>query len=239
MIYLDCDGVLFDSAREAFEVAFQVTFGRPSTEQDAPLLEQFGYIRPYVSAAWQYHAFFEAFRAGEYASDVSEINAILKQHPEPDDRDFEDSFFTQRRALMDRDKQAWLNLSPPYHFLLELSEVLIREHEQFTILSTKNTDSIIEMLVAQNTNFAELRILGRDHIETFGGSKASAIENDPNRGPLNLFIDDCERHLADARYMDNVELFHARWGYVPKALKVDNSAIAVERIETFLEELCR
>ena len=89
---LDFDGVLFNSAFEAYTVANKCTEGREGFRRDITY-EEFLEYRAVVTDAWQY---FRLYSEGHYIPPSS----LIGIKPTEDDWEFARSFFEARKVMM-------------------------------------------------------------------------------------------------------------------------------------------
>lgn len=229
MIYLDFDGVLFDTAQEAFIVSCIVA------DEDTRMLNEADYARflqarALVTAAWNYRAVMDAL--DRRLEDVALIGYLKHEFlvgPTHEDRLFEERFFQARRDVSTKDHSAWLALSLPFHFWSLILPLINGCEQKFTILSTKDEASIKEVLTYNGAPLG-LRVLGRDAYERAGGSKAAILRNEIFTGEPSLFIDDSFEHIVEVRGVSGVKVFWARWGYVAPNEKMDNSEEAFNEV---------
>lgn len=234
MIFLDFDGVLFDSAREAFEVAFRTRFGEGEDAGRQAAWEAFIRLRPHVWSAWHYRVVMDAFAQGlEPPAALDAVQAVVGGAAGAQDREFESAFFACRQRLLAKDREAWLRLSPPYPFFDRLKPLLLVRPDAFCVVSTRNEASIRELL-ALHLEGTLPRIAGAETIGAAGGSKAQVIRAVLRPGERGMLVDDCRAHLDAAKGIEGLLLREAGWGYVPFAAVTDNSESVAEEIESRL-----
>jgi hypothetical protein len=199
---LDFDGVLFNSAFEAFTVANLATKGRPGFRQDI-VYEEFLAFRSVVTDAWQYNRL--------YATDRSVPVEALKQiTPDEADWDFARHFFAARREAMA--DHSWPKVMPPYDFFFLLKPLLLEHPDYFSILSTRNVQSIQEAMAFHGADVIE--IFGQENIRESGSKLAVAHSQGwLERGKyLVVYVDDMNSHLEPFEGQIHLPL-HADWGY--------------------------
>lgn len=199
---LDFDGVLFNSAFEAFTVANHATHGRDGYRQDI-VYEEFLAFRSVVTDAWQYNRLYAIGRGVP-------AHALRDVVPDEDDWAFARDFFEARQIIMrDRD---WPKVMPPYDFFFLLKPLLLRFPERFAILSTRNTASIREAIAFHGVD--ALEVFGQEDIRRLG-SKLAVAQNQHwlDRGKfLIVYVDDMNSHLEPFEGHIHLPL-HADWGY--------------------------
>lgn len=199
---LDFDGVLFNSAFEAFSVANHATKGRAGFRQDVNY-EEFLAFRSVVTDAWQYNRL--------YAVNSSVLpNTLHMITPDEGDWSFSRDFFEARRVIMEDPE--WPKVMPAYDFFFLLKPLLLQCPDRFAILSTRNVGSINEALAFNGVD--GIQIFGQEDIRKLG-SKLSVAKSqnwlDPKKY-LVVYVDDMNSHLEPFQGQVHLPL-HANWGY--------------------------
>ncbi len=199
---LDFDGVLFNSAYEAFMVAVKAVEGNPDFRQDVTY-EEFLSFRGVVTDAWQYNRLFSK-------SHALPASMISKFKPEAMDWAFARTFFEARKEIM-ADPE-WPKVMPPYDFFLLLKPLLLAHPERFAILSTRNIASIRETMAFHGADV--VKIFGQEDIRELGSKLAVAkAQHWLDRGKfLIVYVDDMNSHLEPFDGEIHLPL-HAAWGY--------------------------
>lgn len=199
---LDFDGVLFNSAFEAYSVANRAVSGNPGFRQDITY-EEFLSYRAFVTDAWQYNRLYSCAHAlpGHVLHDVT---------PEEFDWAFSRDFFAAREAMM-LDPE-WPKVMPPYDFFFLLKPLLLKYPERFAILSTRNVQSIRETMAFQDADV--VRVFGQEDIRRLGSKLAIAREQRWLEAGkwLIVYVDDMNSHLEPFEGQVHLPL-HAGWGY--------------------------
>ncbi|MEZ5679674.1 MAG: hypothetical protein R3E14_00050 [Erythrobacter sp.] len=199
---LDFDGVLFNSAFEAYSVANLATASNPSFRQDITY-EEFLEFRSVVTDAWQYNRLYNATR---------NVPASALRDVSPDESDwfFSRTFFEARKTIMaDPD---WPKVMPPYDFFLLIKPLLLRYPKRFAVLSTRNVQSIRETMAFHDADV--LPVFGQEDIRRVGSKLAVAKEQrwlEPGQW-LIVYVDDMNNHLEPFEGQIHLPL-HANWGY--------------------------
>jgi hypothetical protein len=199
---LDFDGVLFNSAFEAYSVANLATADRPGFRQDVSY-EEFLAFRSVVTDAWQYNRLY-CKRGALPASAIDELEA------EEIDWAFARDFFEARKKIMTDPE--WPKVMPPYDFFLLMKPMLLAYPELFVILSTRNVASIRETLAFHGADV--IPVFGQEDIRRCG-SKLGVAEAHHwlDRGKfLVVYVDDMSSHLQPFEGRIHLPL-HADWGY--------------------------
>ena len=199
---LDFDGVLFNSAFEAFTVANEATLDRPEFRQDVSY-EEFIAFRSVVTDAWQYNRLY----AREHDLPAAAVHSI---EPEAVDWAFAHDFFEARKTIMGDPE--WPKVMPPYDFFFMLKPLLVAYPEYFAILSTRNVQSIREALAFHDADVVP--VFGQEDIRRLGNKVSVARDQhwlDPGKW-LIVYVDDMNSHLEPFDGEIHLPL-HADWGY--------------------------
>lgn len=223
---LDFDGVLFNSAFEAYTVCNRCTHGNPAFRQDVGF-EEFLEFRAVVTDAWQYDRLYDQDRR------LDTVDALSLVKPDLADWAFSAAFFAARAEMMqDPD---WPKLMAPYDFFFLLKPLLLAHPDRFAILSTRNRESIRQTMRFFDADVVEM--FGQEDIRRLGSKIAVARDCGwlvPDRFFV-VYVDDMNAHLEP--FDGNVHLpLHANWGYDKE--KADSlSQTQVLRILTSLMKL--
>jgi hypothetical protein len=200
---LDFDGVLFNSAFEAYSVCNKATVGRAGYRQDVTF-EEFSLFRSVVTDAWQYNRLYEADRR------LMTFDLLPEIEPDYADWDFSKAFFTARAEMME--DPDWPKVMAPYDFFFQLRPLLAKHADKFVILSTRNVESIRRTLAFFDADV--LPIFGQEDIRKYG-SKLRIAEEEGwlERGRFFVvYVDDMNSHLEPFEGRVHLPL-HANWGY--------------------------
>lgn len=219
---LDFDGVLFNSAFEAYSVANHATKGRIGFRQDVNY-EEFLAFRSVVTDAWQYNRL--------YAATSSVLpNTLHMITPDEGDWSFSRDFFEARRVIMEDPE--WPKVMPAYDFFFLLKPILLQCPDRFAILSTRNVSSIHEALAFNGVDGIE--IFGQEDIRKLG-SKLSVAKSqnwlDPKKYMI-VYVDDMNSHLEPFQGQVHLPL-HANWGYDRET----SSSLSQSQVHTIISSL--
>lgn len=226
MVILDFDGVLFDSANEAFQVCQKVAYSRTGYRQDIEFSE-FLDFRKYLTDAWQFNRLYSCDLS---IRDYSRLDKIVMNS---EDKEFVDCFFKARKEMMV--SEDWAKKMLPYRFFTEIKEFLISHPYHFKILSTRNQVSISRVL--KFNGVTDIEIAGQEHIRNMG-SKANVAKNlgwikTPNK--LTMYIDDMAHHLDGMSGLVDI-LIQADWGYGELTNKSVSQEFCINLVSLLLNE---
>jgi phosphoglycolate phosphatase-like HAD superfamily hydrolase len=233
VLALDFDGVISDSAPEAFLVALR-TFAElrpdstvaaaaaafpgpaapdPRALTGAPLYEPFLALMPLSNRAEDYAVMLSALESGAPVPDQAAYDALRARHAPGWLDAYHRRFYAQRQALADRDPKGWLRLMPPFPELLPLLRRWSGAVE-LAIATAKDHRSVAALLRAYGIEdvFAPDRILDKQT----GVAKTAHLAELRVRCALEFkqitFVDDKVSHLDGAAAL-GVRCGLAAWGY--------------------------
>ncbi len=202
LILLDFDGVLFNSAYEAYQVCECMAKGDPLYRHDLSF-DEFMDFRAQLTDAWQ---FCRLYRKDRILRDITRLHEVK---PDQEDWAFSERFFLARAEMM-KDPE-WAKLMSPYPFFYQLRPLLVQYRDTFKILSTRNRASIQRTLEFFEVDSIE--IYGQENIREHG-SKLGVAKHQRwlESGRYVVYIDDMNSHLEP--FETEVDLcLHAGWGY--------------------------
>jgi phosphoglycolate phosphatase-like HAD superfamily hydrolase len=218
LLVLDFDGVLADSAREAFAVARRAWSALcPASSLDAvgeaSLYRDFLALMPLGNRAEDYGVVLAALDAGVVPADQNAYDAFYAARDPAWLRAFHERFYAERRALADADPAGWRAMLGPYPALLD---VLRRRAGscRYAIATAKDHRSVSLLLADWGAAglFEPDLVLDKET----GVTKVSHHEHLARRTGLGYadmtFVDDKVNHL-DAVAPLGVRCALAAWGY--------------------------
>lgn len=202
-VVLDFDGVLFNSAYEAYTVCCTLCAGNSAFRQNVSF-EEFLEFRAFLTDAWQFNRLYSHIDLCAHFADLPEV--------EPGERDwaFAKDFFAARAVMM-ADPE-WAKVMSPYDFFFLLKPLLLEYPDRFSILSTRNIESIRRTLSFFGADVVQ--ILGQEDIRAHGSKIEVARKQGWLEGNQHLivYVDDMSAHLEPFDGKVHLPL-HANWGY--------------------------
>jgi len=223
-IYLDCDGVLIDSAYEAYSVMC-LSGGSKAMPTNSKEFKLFQQLRPRVTHAWHYRYVWNIINDSHEAKKIS-----IPDSPTDSDIKYQETFRSKRSLLKNDCYKDWLDLHRPFPFLKAIATLM--NEESFTVLTTKDAISV-ESLLSHFAQWKNINII--DSRATLLASKGEIIKKLTIKSVPSLFIDDSIQNLESAKDIKNIKLLWATWGYVENAFKIDNTDTALKTVLSFLD----
>jgi len=212
-LFLDFDGVLFDTVKEAYFIAYKAYYGNDVSVVDYEHYELFKKYRYLIGPAWNYYYLFQVLKNKNIEQEYYHL--ISTSSKEKYDR-FEKTFFAARELFKKTNYNKWLKLNKPYHFLFRLVDLLKNYYLITYIVTTKDKQTVLDLLYHNSISvFDESRILDKDFYNQFG-SKCNIIKSmlQDVEEYKAIFIDDLDIHLQKCESIRHLTLIQAQWGYV-------------------------
>ncbi len=216
LLALDFDGVIADSAREAFTVAlrsYRELCPGSGLTGDAALYAGFLELMPLGNRAEDYGVVLRALELGAALPDQPAYDAFRDTQDAAWLRGFHRHFYRVRAALAESDRAAWLALMAPYAKLLAVLRRRAGEAE-LAIATAKDRRSVRVLLEAYGAAdlFPEDLVLDKET----GVSKAAHLLHLQRRLGIPFaeitFVDDKTNHLDSVAGL-GVRCGLATWGY--------------------------
>ena len=238
MIFLDFDGVLFDTVREAYSVAV-ITSGKYNTIDEIDFEAQqylnFKKLRYLISPAWNYKYLLEELELSEDINTIKEnflkkIKTVSKNNYE----DFETKFFNTRNYLKKEEYGKWFRLNTPFPFLSEIKFLFYNFKNLVYIVTTKDKETVLKLLNLENIEFDSNRIFDKEDYEKFSNKK-SIIKKLIKKNECSIFIDDSDKHIKDCSKIKGLKCFQPDWGYVSLDSKTVNHDLIINEINSLID----
>ena len=233
MVFLDFDGVIFDSAIEAYAVAM-ITSGKAASLQDVDInsyhAKAFLSQRYQIGPAWNYYYLLNAIDQGL----TEQFSDFLPDQPGNEAKEFMASFFATRKNLRKYNWDNWLALNKLYDGSKGFLE-LLENYENSCIVTTKDKETV-QALLKTNGVSREVNIFDASDYEKHG-CKSRLMDGLIKGNSVNkaIFVDDSHKHLNKCNWVNNLEVVHARWGYVAPDVYQDNKAEVLNQITAMLQ----
>lgn len=208
-LFLDFDGVLFDTAKEAYllsEYAYsEIT---PFENIDKDKFKTFYEHKYLVTNSWQYYFLMQSIESRQDIEMYFLSNAI----PNKQSSDFDIKFQQCRQDLINNHFDYWNSLDEPYPFFFEIKN--LSKQFNIVIVSTKNAQAIKNKLQQYLFNVKDENIIGKEILKEFS-SKGEFISKyiiDKNIAH-GIFVDDSINNIETCKNILNLNAYLANWGY--------------------------
>jgi len=241
-VFLDFDGVLFDTVREAYLACLFAMEKIKRAEEvnydsgDFKIFEKYRYL---IGPAWNYFYLLKIIGESKEQNSINFRNKFLEYIDNADLQDykeFERKFFTARAYLQKKHENFWLKLNKPYNFLYKLDIFFKRYPNKFFIITTKDIATVIKLFKINSQSFNKENIYDKDKFEKFK-TKSNIIKDIMKNKLIKnaIFIDDSRFHLSNCGELSGLKLIQPQWGYVSPDDNVSNEDETLFRIKELLE----
>lgn len=217
-IFLDFDGVLFDSVNEGCLLTFQAKHGvAPLGLIGSEYNKRFRQYRYLTKPTWQYfyldRGICESFYDINFDIEKYFYRKINDEFAYEASKSFHEKYYQLRHEMMELDIEEWLDFFIPYPFLKHVAPLLRRFHKNFVILTYKNKGPVT-VLLNRHIGSSDVEIIDKDALKDT--SKAEVIKKymDAHEIESAIFVDDSKDLLEECEGIKNLELIQPNWGYI-------------------------
>ncbi|WP_394200981.1 cytidylyltransferase domain-containing protein [Marinagarivorans algicola] len=228
-VFLDFDGVVFNSVKESFVVAM-LAVGLASDLSDVDFdgaeYQAFRAMRYEVGPAWNYYYVMQSLGGGKLS--IPSVKSVEAEK-------FETDFFAARKKLRNSSYSDWLALHEVYDGFAPVIDMMRSNANKFSVITTKDESSVHSLLED---------VLGVKGIPVYGanvfskdGSKGETIKNLMTLLGVSsgVYVDDSKKHLASCIGIKGLTLIHSQWGYVSDLDQNDNYNEVITRVRMLLD----
>jgi len=235
-VILDFDGVIFDTAREAYVVAKMAESGCENYREDDIDEREYGIFRKYrylITKAWNYCCLMEIIDKNiedrcHFESEYMRSKSLMGvERIEA----YERAFFKMRGLLRSKYRKSWLKLHQPFGIVNDLKRILDKHGNNIYVLTTKDKEAVMDLLKMNGIEVDEAKIYGRDCMKG-NVTKGSIIKDMMIRQGMEkvLFVDDSSEHVRSCDELSGVETCIAAWGYVAPEERGQHQGEVINRI---------
>ena len=234
ILFLDFDGVLFDTLKEVYLINRYIYKGIDLFDKvDEANYELFSKYKYLVYNIWMFY-YYNPLIFDNCKNIIDNfINALSKRNIKAEE-DFCNDFLKVRANLVKNNYDFWKNLETPYEFFYEIKKLYEEKNPKILIVSKKNKTSIIERFNSYNFNISNDDIYAREILDKYS-TKGEFINEYMNKNGFDeaIFVDDNNNNLKTCDNYSNITQILALWGNSQPNLKGYNQAQAIDKINQF------
>ena len=221
-LFLDFDGVLYDTLKEAYVlcryVCHNIDFFAP-IEQD--IYAKFYKYKYLVYNSWQYLYLTKAISSKDV---VAKYNELLQNRDLGQEQEFEEKYLSSRKWLLENHADYVDSLESKFPFLKMVER--LQDKYEILIVSRKNSFAIKR----KNTGF---KVFGKEELSNVV-NKSEFIEKYmlDNKIKKAFFVDDNSHNLIPCQNIPNLTCFLAGWGNIA----IDEKGLTQEEVYNELKE---
>ncbi len=216
-VFLDFDGVLFDTLKEAYllcRYAFGGTdYFEPVDEKEYRKLYRYKFL---VYNSWQYYYLMGLIK--ENLSDeelISKYEYFMQKRDFDAEKGFDEKYYFARKDLMSNHHEFWDKLEQPFPFFYELKQLIKSSKIVTPIVSKKNKRAIEYRIEQYGIKLPSDIIFGKDELagyETKADFIAEYMVNNHIR--TAYFVDDNSNNLKPCEKYPQIIPLLAGWGNI-------------------------
>ena len=227
-MFLDFDGVIVDSAKEAYAIAMLATDQVKTLSEvnfDSSHCKRFLKQRCHIGPAWNYYYLLKSISEDK----DNFFTDVLPNEAGQDAKAFQCDFFAMRQMIRNYFWDEWLGLNQIYSGSERFIE-LINQHKNIVIVTTKDGATVKALLHKYGVE-RDVDIYDAKTYDKFG-CKSLFIDDYIKKSSIkrSIFIDDSYSHLKKCEWVEGLEILQAKWGYVMSSDYEDNKEEVVNTI---------
>ena len=214
-IFLDFDGVLFDTVLESYLLARYAYYDiDPLKNINENEYKLFHSVRYLITDSWHYFYIMQLINNGTNLKTFSNEykKALLNRNIEKDNA-FNVKFQEKRKDLIKNYFEFWNKLDKPYPFFEQIKT--IKNQYDILIISTKNEEAIYRHCIDYDFRISQEKIIGKTKLKKYGSKKIFIADYIRKHNIQNaIFIDDAIKTINECSEIPNLKSCCANWGYV-------------------------
>lgn len=213
-LFLDFDGVLFDTVKEAFLLS-RCAFNNISPLKPINNIEykRFHKFRYLITKSWHFYYIFKLIEEKindfdfeeKYKLSIENSNHVLA-------KEFDKKYVRARESLIRTNQEFWDNLDEPYPFLYKIKELAENKNYRIIVLTNKKRLPVDKKLKKFNLN---VELYANEDMINYS-SKGLFINNYLRKNNITkaYFIEDSSSNLQSCSQYNNIVCLLVNWGYI-------------------------
>ena len=238
ILFLDFDGVLFDTIKEVYLVNRYIKTGidlfEPVEESSYKLFSKYKFL---VYNIWMFFYYNHLLFSNTKEDDIiAQYKNLISNRNIKKEEEFCQKFLQIRADLIKNHYDFWQTLETPYQFFLDIKDFYDEEKIDIVVASKKNKSSILKRFKEYNFNIDENKVFARDELDKFS-SKGEFFENylEKNNYQKAIFVDDNINNINSCKDNPKIETILALWGNCEPKSQGYSEKEAIERIKNFFK----
>ena len=215
ILFLDFDGVLFDTMQEVYLINRYVynntDIKSPVDKKNYTLYSKYKYL---VYNIWMFYYYNPLIFNEVIEKEIPErFNNLIKNRNKMLEERFCREFLEARYQLVNNHFEFWKNLEIPYDFFYGIKKLYENINPEIVIVSKKNKNSIFERFQTYDFNLNKDKIFAREILDNYS-SKGDFIKEYmlKNNFDSAIFVDDNINNLNSTRNNPKIKNILALWG---------------------------
>lgn len=218
-LFLDFDGVLFDTLKEAYLICRSAFSGiNTDVPIDTKKYLQFYKFKFLVYNSWQYYYLMKTLFNDNNATNEDVINTYnfyLMNRDIDAEKEFDEKYYYTRKYLKDNCFDFWDSLEEPFDFFFEVKRLFDEKKIDIIIVSKKDFNSIKYRLSKYGLNLSDNKIFAKEQLENYPNKSDFISEYMKNNNIKKaIFVDDNSNNLRPCKNNTGLEIILAGWGNI-------------------------
>lgn len=214
-IFLDFDGVLFDSVKEAYLLARYAFYDISIKDDiDNEYYQKFRKYRYLITHSWQFYIILTLIEKHvEENNFVESYNILLASGLDSNIINFDKKYVLARESLIKEDYEFWNNLDTPFDFFYEIKNLSLYKSYNFIILTNKKKLPVQNKLKEYNTE--NIKLFANEDLKEYK-NKADFIYNYLNLNNIDncILIEDSIDNIKNCEKYPQIKCLLVDWGYI-------------------------
>ena len=238
ILFLDFDGVLFDTLREVYLVNRFAYLNKSLfdavDEENYRLFYKYKFL---VYNIWMFYYYNPIiFNKTPEDNIIKEFNAALCHRNLQKEKEFCDNFLKIRADLVKNHYDFWKNLEAPYDFFFEIKQLKEEEKLEMAVVSKKNQASILKRFKSFDFDFDKDKVFAREVLDKYPAKGEFMKEYMLQNGFCGaVFVDDNENNLKTTQKYPEIVNILAKWGNTAPDSVGLNQKEAIEKIRAYFK----
>ena len=234
VLFLDFDGVLFDTLKEVYLVNRQLYKGTSLFDkvdnENYQLYSKYKYL---VYNIWMFYYYNPLLFDGCNDIESTFLNALLSRDIEKEEK-FCAEFLSIRADLVKNNYDFWNSLETPYNFFYEIKKLYEENKPEMVIVSKKNKASILQRFASYGFALPENKVFAREILDKYSTKGEFMAQYMKQNGYKEaIFVDDNYNNLKTCDRFLNIKQILALWGNAQPNLDGYSEKSAFEEIKNF------
>lgn len=238
-VFLDFDGVLFDTLREAFVLCRYAYADTNILETiDENIYKLFYRYKFLVYNSWQYYYLMKIITEKNFADDngfIDLYNKCLANRDISAEEKFDERYLAKRIELMKNHTEYWNLLEKPFPFFDKIKELFAEGKITPIIVSKKNKFAIQHRMEQYGLNLNENKIFAKEELLPYT-SKAEFMNKYMKENKIKnaVFVDDNSNNIKPCADCPEIVPVLAGWGNIA----IDETGCNCEDVIKLIKDLC-
>ena len=235
-VFLDFDGVLFDTLKEAYVLCRASYLGvdilSPVENEVYKLFYKYKFL---VYNSWQYYYLMKILDEQRFRNDedfISFYKECLNNRNIIEEENFDKKYYEHRINMMKNYSRYWDSLEEPFPFFNGIKDLFEQKRIDIVIVSKKNKFAINKRLKQYGLNLENDKIYAKEELMGYS-SKAEFMHEYmiQNNIATSFFVDDNSNNLRPCNAYPEIEPLLAGWGNIA----INEQGLTSDKILKILE----